>query len=283
MTKQNLILHPIFIGSLLTLLLNDFYLKQTFSNHLTGKLSDFAGLIIFPIFIAYLIPKFKKWASIAAGILFVIWKTPIVSPLIDILNQTLPFRIQRIIDYSDYWALFILALTHNIIKQDTKINLRNNFILRVSKIGLTVFSLFAICATSYIRPPEIPKGTIYIGKEYTIKKSKEETIQILKSLGHNVDYHENSEDSTTVKQYYSRKVPYYQTDNIVIYDDDSKPIDTISNVKYTLYEPKENQTNIEIINVTLSEDGNIQKWQTLKYLRKRYKKILEKQMIKKIK
>ena len=129
----------------------------------------------------------------------------------------------------------------------------------------------------------MPKGTIYIGKDYTIKKSKVETIEMIKSLGYNVDYHENLEDTTTIKFFRSRKIPYYQTDNIIIYDDNSKPTDTILNVKYTLHEPKENRTKIEIINVTLSEDGNIQQWQMLKYLRKQYKKTLEKKVIDKIK
>jgi hypothetical protein len=50
-----------------------------------------------------------------------------------------------------------------------------------------------------------------------------------------------------------------------------------------MYEPQEAKTIIKIINVTLSEDGNIQRWQTLKYLRKEYKRMIEKQVIKKIK
>ena len=50
-----------------------------------------------------------------------------------------------------------------------------------------------------------------------------------------------------------------------------------------MFEPKENKTKIEIINVTLSEDGNIQRWQTLKFLRKQYKNLLKEQVIRKIK
>lgn len=267
----------------MTLLFNDFYLKQTFSNALTGKISDFAGLIVFPIFIAYVFPNTKKWISIATAILFIIWKTPIVTPIIETINQILPLKIQRVIDYSDYWALIVLPIAHKIINHDRKLTFNSSKLLKFSKIGVASLSFFAICATSMPPPVEIPKGTIYIGEEYTIKKTKEETIEMIKSLGYNVDFYKNLEDSTTIKKYRSRNIPYYQTNNIVIYDDNSKPIDTILNVKYTLYEPKENKTIIEIINVTLSEDGNIQKWQTLKYLRKQYKKTMEKQVIEKIK
>lgn len=283
MSKRDQILNPVFIVGLVALLLNNFYFKHTFLNTLTGKLSDFAGLIVFPIFIAWIIPTFKKSISIVTGILFIIWKTPLVTPIIETVNQTLPFKIQRIIDCSDYLALFVLPFAHKIINKDSTLFINTSKLIRLSKFGIASVSFFAICATSIPPPVEIPKGTVYIGKEYTIKKSKAETIELIKSLGYNVDYYENLDDSTTIKKYRSSRILYYQTDNIVIYDDDSKPIDTIPNVKYTMYEPKENRTKIEIINVTISKDGNIQRWQTLKYLRKQYKKAMEKQMIKKIK
>ena len=283
MNNRNQILNPIFIVCLTILLLNDFYLKQTFSNTFTGKVSDFVGLIVFPIFIAYIFPKTKKWASIMTGILFIIWKTPIVTPIIETINQLFPFTIQRVIDFSDYWALLVLPIAHKIINHDKKLTLNSSRLLKFGKIGILSVSFFAICATSMRPVVEIPKGTIYIGKEYMIKKSKEETIELIKSLGYNVDFHKNLEDSTTIKKYRLRNIPYYQTDNIIIYDDNSKPIDTILNVKYTLYELKENRTILEIMNVSLSEDGNIQKWQTLKYLRKLYKKTMEKQVIEKLK
>lgn len=283
MKNRSLILNPFFLICLLTLLLNDFYLKQKFSNILTGKVSDFVGLIVFPIFIAYIFPNTRKWISIATGILFIIWKTPLVTPVIEIFNQVFPLKIQRVIDYSDYWALPVLPIAHKIINQDVRLAFKSSKLLKLSKIGIVSVSFFAICATSMPQPVEIPKGTIYIGQEYTIKKTKDESIGVIKSLGYNVDFYENLEDSTTIKKYRSRNIPYYQTDNIIIYDDNSKPIDTILNVKYTLFEPKANKTQIEIINVTLSEDGNIQKWQTLKYLRKQYKRAMEKQVIEKLK
>lgn len=281
--RKNLIFHPVFIVSLLILLLNDLYLKQAFSNGLTGKLSDFAGLIVFPIFIASIFPSSKKWISIVAGILFVIWKTPLISPLIDTLNLALPFRVQRIIDYTDYWALVVLPFAHHFISKAPKTSFNNSYIFKISEIGLMVITVFAICATSYLGPSEIPKGTIYIGKSYTIKKTEKEIIEAIKALGYNVDYYKNLADSTVVEKYPLRKLPYYQTDNIVIYDENSKPIDTILNIKYSLFEAQPKITDIEIINVTLTEDGNIQKWQILKRLRSQYKDMLEKQLIKKIK
>ncbi|KOY86277.1 hypothetical protein AD998_09075 [bacterium 336/3] len=287
MTRRTLIFNPIFLIGLLILLLNDFYLKQTYSNELTGKLSDFVGLIVFPVFMAYLIPSSKKWICIVTGILFIIWKTPIVTPLIDTFNLILPFKIQRIIDYSDYWALLILPISHIIIQLDTEKDIKPNFALRVSKLSIAMISLFAICATSRmpVYRTDMPEGTIYIGESYKVKKSKEETIQMIKSLGYNVDYYENPNDSVAIKAnpFHPRRYPYYQTDNITIYDDNKKPIDTILNVKYSLYEWNKNKTMINVINVTLKNNKNIQSWRTLKYLKKQYKAILEKNMIEKMK
>jgi len=40
-----------FLAGLSVLLVNDFVLKQIFHNWLTGKLSDLAGLFIFPMFL----------------------------------------------------------------------------------------------------------------------------------------------------------------------------------------------------------------------------------------
>lgn len=281
--KKNYILHPIFIICLLTLIINDFYFKASFRNGLTGKLSDFAGLIVFPIFIAYLFPTTKKWISVLTGILFVLWKTPLSSPFIEIFNQTFPVQIQRIVDYSDYWALLGLPIAHLLLNENKDISIKPSKVLQIGKFVILSLSFFAICATSVIPPTELPKGTVYIGKEYTIKKSKNEIIEMIESLGYNVEYFENLDQSKSLKTHRSRRVPYYQTDNIVIYDETSNPIDTVLNVKYTMYEPKENVTIIEIVNVTLSEDGNIQRWQTLKYLRKQYKRMLEKQVVDKIK
>jgi hypothetical protein len=207
----------------------------------------------------------------------------LTTPLIDSINQYSLFRIQRIIDYTDYWALFVLPLTHKLITKDLKITFRNNITLKTTKFALTILSFFAICATTLPPAVEVPKGTIYIGSKYTIKKSKEETIEMIKWLGYNVNHYENREDSTISTEYRSKFFDYYQSDNIVIYDDNSIPIDTILNVKYYLSAFKEDRTIIEIINITLSEDGNIQRWQTLKYLRKQYKKMVEKQFINEVK
>ncbi|KAB2866891.1 MAG: hypothetical protein F9K46_01415 [Anaerolineae bacterium] len=81
------ILHPISIGAIVVLLLNDHFLKQHYPSWWTGKLSDFAGLIFAPLilatFLAWIIPPRLKnqenWVGIIAfsvtGIMFALTKT----------------------------------------------------------------------------------------------------------------------------------------------------------------------------------------------------------------
>jgi len=47
--------HPLVVGSVVLLVLNDHLLKSAWPSWATGKLSDFAGLIFFPILIGALI------------------------------------------------------------------------------------------------------------------------------------------------------------------------------------------------------------------------------------
>jgi hypothetical protein len=43
------LVHPIALGSIALLMVNDHVLKPTYGNWITGKLSDFAGLVFFPL------------------------------------------------------------------------------------------------------------------------------------------------------------------------------------------------------------------------------------------
>lgn len=49
--RRSLILHPVALIALTVLIVNDHLLKLRYPGWLTGKLSDFAGLILFPILI----------------------------------------------------------------------------------------------------------------------------------------------------------------------------------------------------------------------------------------
>lgn len=277
MKVKELILNPYFIAGLILLILNDFYLKYEYGNFITGKLSDFAGLLIFPMFSATIIPKLRKSISLITGIGFIIWKLPLFSPFIGIANQILPVTIHRVVDYSDYIALIILPLSHYLINHRESYSLIKADKLRsIPKYSLLVIAFFAFCATSVLRLSETPKGTIYIGESYNIKLPKDSIINSIKKLGYNCDFH--ARDTTRFDT-----MDYYQTNNIVRYYRDTVVIDTIANVKYQLTELNPNKTKLTIINVTLTKEGHMQDWRDLKALSKTYNLWLKENLVEKVK
>lgn len=275
MKRKELILNPYFIVGLIVLLINDFYLKYEFGNFITGKLSDFAGLLIFPMFVATIIPQLRKSISLITGIGFIIWKLPLFTPVVEWINQLSFITIDRVVDYSDYVALSILFLSHYLInyhKYSPRIKWEK--VTTVSRFAFLLIAFFAFCATSLPPQYEIPKGTIFIDKSYTIKLPKDSVINMIKQLGYNCDFY----NADTLYP-----LAYYQTDNIILTNDKKfNQSDTVSNVKYLLSEIKPNKTKLTIINVTLTNEGNIQDWKLLKRLSKEYNSLLKKGLIEKI-
>lgn len=142
---------PVFICGLFLLLLNDFFLKDQFHNFLTGKISDFAGLFVFPLFIAAFFPKRKAEIYISTGILFAFWKSPFSQFLIEFWNSFEVFRINRVVDVSDLSALLILPVSYKFFSQKhkTETNIFQSFSLnRFASLIVITISVFAFTATS---------------------------------------------------------------------------------------------------------------------------------------
>jgi hypothetical protein len=55
--ERNLLAHPLVWGCVVLTALNDHVLKSAYPGHLTGKISDFAGLFFFPVLAAEVIVR----------------------------------------------------------------------------------------------------------------------------------------------------------------------------------------------------------------------------------
>lgn len=274
MKKSNLIFHPIFLCSLLLLVLNDFYFKQQFGNYFTGKLSDFTGLVVFPFFWYIVFPRCGKWISLFTAIVFVFWKTPLATPFIDWFNSISFYDIQRTIDYSDYIALVVLPLVHRMIISSREKTFEYSIFLKAGKICILSFGFFAICATSktyYSCIPDNPEGDVFIGKTYQIKKGRQVIIDSLKLAG-------TKFEQKTIPACMYDSVTYYQIQNVSV----SNPTDSILYVNFYLDSVNDKKTKIEIINVAIKEH-KIQKWEYLRSLHRKYKKIVHKTVVKPLK
>ncbi|MCD0488997.1 hypothetical protein LPB86_12225 [Pedobacter sp. MC2016-14] len=144
------LLSPLFICCLALLILNDFLLKATFHNMLTGKLSDFCGLFIFPIFWSAVFPRQKIWVFVFTGLLFVWWKSEYASGFIEQVNTI--FSIQRTVDATDLIALSMLLLGWFYIKTNPKVVIVvNSLLTRLSALFIGAVAIFSFCATTQQR------------------------------------------------------------------------------------------------------------------------------------
>lgn len=166
-----------FILSLFLLLLNDFYLKYEFHNFITGKLSDFAGLFIFPYFISVFFTNKTKEIYIFTFLLFIFWKLEISEQFIKFISRITDIAFYRTVDLSDLIALLILPFSFNyfhIQNSDYKNNKHRSFALN-SLIG--VIKIYSFLADS--NPRQELKVKRNSKKEFKIQINKE---QILNNL-----------------------------------------------------------------------------------------------------
>lgn len=146
-----------FICSLCILLLNDFILKYSFPNWLTGKLSDFAGLFIFALFWIAFFPKHQLKIIGFTAFAFLWWKSPWSQSFIHTWNNHIYIPIERVVDYSDLIALPVLFFS-------LKYSNSNYKTFRISPLVIIVFSAFAFGATSVMKPKpfEFPNPQIIV-------------------------------------------------------------------------------------------------------------------------
>ncbi|MCO5948470.1 hypothetical protein [Mucilaginibacter flavidus] len=265
--NRALIFNWVFIVGLTVLALNDQYLKWTFGNWITGKISDFAGLLIFPMFLQFLFPRISRVSVIITGALFVFWKLPISENFIHAYNKVALIPITRTIDYSDFVALLILPLAWYLIGRIDS--------YRIGRIS----PAFAACliatpaavvfmATS---PPVSfymqPGGDIHIGKSYRLKVSEDEALAKFKAIGFTV------EPDTT--QHESGRADYYLMKNVVL----NAGKDTIETIQFGFL-GKVKKPLLLINNVKLKKGSTLT---DLEGLKKYYRKLIRSGIVNEVK
>lgn len=181
-----------FLPGLFLLLANDFLFKPLFNNWLTGKLSDFAGLFIFPLFLTAFAPKFKRAIYISTALAFTFWKSIYSEPLIDWWNALSAFKVARVADPTDLIALVVLPLSYIYFRQQERRPAHTNrFALsRLVTSGVVLLSLFAFTATSRANEHMVTDDR---GYEFTM--NKDELLQELRKVAGHVN-HYRSNDGT---------------------------------------------------------------------------------------
>lgn len=142
--RLHILASPGFLVGLSLLLLNDLVLKQTFHNGLTGKLSDVAGLFVFPLFWAAFFPRLKVSVYALTAALFVYWKSAYAQPLIEVWNGLPFFPVERTVDYGDLFALLVLPFSYAYGLAPSGVRAPRPALYLIAAV-----SLFAFTATQY--------------------------------------------------------------------------------------------------------------------------------------
>ena len=67
------LLHPMSLAAMVIMGLNDHYFKYAYASYLTGKLSDFMGLVFFPLLLEYLL-RSRLLSVVVTGVGFTLAK-----------------------------------------------------------------------------------------------------------------------------------------------------------------------------------------------------------------
>lgn len=179
-----ILLSPGFVLGLLLLLANDFVFKSAFHNSITGKLSDFAGLFVFPLFLTVFARRTKWVIFLLTALGFGYWKSIYSQPLINAWNDLQLFHIGRTVDISDLAALavlpasYIYGLRHEKSFQNS-ITTKSGFAKHRFATGcIILISVFAFTAAQR-------KGDHMVseGKEYEFQTSTTRLLDRLNNIG----------------------------------------------------------------------------------------------------
>ena len=153
--KIDFIFNYILILGLILLLFNDHVLKEVYGNWWTGKLSDFAGVLILPFCIKF-ISGFRNHTSILLTILlFTFWKSPMSQGFLDFVNLNEVIYFGRVVDITDLIAFIMLPFAYWGLNNMEKI--RMDFdpqpIKRIAQTAIAVLTIGAFIATSVDEKP----------------------------------------------------------------------------------------------------------------------------------
>ena len=195
-TRQSILRHPVFLLALALLLLNDFLLKQAFPGLFTGKLSDVAGVFVFTAFGLAFLPRYRYGVLLFSALWFIFWKSPFSQPLIDAFNRTAFYSIQRVVDYSDLWALSSIPAAAWLFNGKEE---KSTYAHAVFRFGIPLLCLFAFCSTS--RANRHIYGTymrsVDANKKWTTGQSTQELGLLFRKASPNV-YHDPQNGTWTL-------------------------------------------------------------------------------------
>lgn len=187
MNKFSIYLHPFYWSSLLVLIVNDLILKAYYPSFITGKLSDFAGLVVLPLFIFGIYPRlFRSTKSqitllSISGAVLVLIQFPNVLNILNVGLDSLNLPTHNLTsDYSDFIALLILPFVYLFMKsffrKDEQAVKTNRSKKVVPSFIMGSISFIALCATSFVGTK-----TVSLNQNISSAEDFEESLYIIQN------------------------------------------------------------------------------------------------------
>ncbi len=264
--NRHLLLNYIFLACLALLLLNDHLFKTAFSNWVTGKLSDAAGIILLPLLLAYLFPVIRYHAIWISAAMFIFWKSPFSAGLIDVYNQVAPIQITRVVDYSDLLVLLLLPIPLYLMRHIDRLQVIT--INRVHPVFVLAPVMVGFMATS------MPQHYYYVRSEgnlkcyncfITLRYNQDEIVQKLQA--NDIVFDSIKPYITTAytgEEINHTDIRLYKINQLVLDGD------TLRNLDLTMRTMKEDKTRVYFSGMNV--DGDMSDWKLARKLRKLYSK-----------
>jgi hypothetical protein len=287
--QYNLLLHPLFLFNLVLLSLNDFIFKCEFHNWLTGKLSDFSGLFVFAVFFISFFPSSRKRIVLLVALFFCWWKSSWSEPLIAFVNTTLQIPINRVVDYTDIYALIVLPLALHLRPVEYR-----KTVLRQFLAGIIAFIAFTAFTATSLPRMLADNNRVKLDKHIRTRNDEGTIIQKLEDQGlHPVpdtiyeknwdsNYYLKSKDSAgrmiPVNSLYSGVYTKIEYGSSYVIPKMYVAGDSISNLQFVItpYNPKKNQ--IWLHSFEYNPDKKDNTYSNSYYTWKRFRKPIKKKM-----
>jgi hypothetical protein len=139
------------LASLLVLVVNDCYLKFTYANVVTGKLSDFSGILLVALLLFGTFPRLRHHLAAAIILCFAVWKSPLADEFI-LFVQSLGFGwFGRVVDYTDLAAFMMIPFAYRFTSfRSDEHGVISPFVRRYLAAPLLLIVFLAVTGTSYI-------------------------------------------------------------------------------------------------------------------------------------
>lgn len=275
------------MAALALLLFNDHYFKWMYSSWWTGKWSDLAGLYLLGLVLTELFPLLRRWCFALSGLLFLLWKLPTSEPLVQALDQLLPWGITRVIDFSDLWCLLILLPAHWYwcMGQNQYLYARASG-WRYGQLVMLPFCLIAFSATSpplsYRMSAHEYQGDIQIEESYKLKGDTSEVLAYIVAQGFRL------QKDTSEKHYAYYAMQRFQVIDTVLYlqreNDNLQLGDSLSSFTFTISpwyaQTSKPTTSFRINYLELLRKEDFSDWRNLKVRQRAARRAFEDQLIK---